>query len=91
MKPLDTDALLAAAYETRGMLTAEQHSIIGRLGEAVAGFVAEARPAMLPGVGVHDVFGASGTVGELLTLSGLRAAGIVAQASQIMTRKAVAV
>ena len=44
VKPLDEEALLAAARDTRGIVTAEEHSILGGLGEAVAGFLAGSRP-----------------------------------------------
>ncbi|MBI1897705.1 MAG: transketolase family protein [Acidobacteria bacterium] len=84
VKPLDGDVLLAAARETRGIVTAEEHSIIGGLGEAVAAFVAQTHPAFVRRVGVHDVFGESGRADELLTLYGLRAANIVEQALQIL-------
>lgn len=91
VKPLDTDILLAAARETRGIVTAEEHSIIGGLGEAVAGFVGETHPSVVRRVGVHDVFGESGMADELLTLFGLRSSDIVAQALHIMGSKTVAI
>ena len=90
VKPLDTDVLVAAARETRGMVTAEEHSIIGGLGEAVAGCVAETFPAVVRRVGVRDVFGESGTAAELLTLYGLRAADIVREALEIVSLRVVA-
>jgi transketolase len=89
VKPLDTDALLDAARETRGIVTAEEHSIIGGLGEAVAGFVAETHPTVVRRVGVRDVFGESGMASELLTRYGLRAVNIVAQAQRIMAQRTV--
>jgi transketolase len=91
VKPLDTDILLGAARETRGIVTAEEHSIIGGLGEAVAGFVAETHPSVVRRVGVQDVFGESGMASELLTIYGLRASDIVTQALHIIGRKTVAV
>jgi transketolase len=91
VKPLDTDALLAAARETRGIVTAEEHSIIGGLGEAVASFVAETHPALVRRVGVRDVFGESGRAGELLTLYGLRAANILEEARKILSVARLAV
>ncbi|MCC6589090.1 MAG: transketolase family protein [Bryobacterales bacterium] len=87
VKPLDTEVLLRAARETRGIVTAEEHSIIGGLGEAVAGFVAEHCPTAVRRVGVRDVFGESGTASGLLTKYGLRAADIVALAECIMARR----
>jgi len=86
VKPLDGEVLLAAARETCGIVTAEEHSIIGGLGEAVAAFVAETHPTVVRRVGVRDVFGESGPADELLTLYGLRAANIVEQAIGACTR-----
>lgn len=80
IKPLDVDLLLEAARETRGFVTAEEHSIIGGLGDAVAGALAVNHPAPLRRVGVKDVFGESGNGNELLTKFGLRAADIVREA-----------
>lgn len=86
IKPLDEEALLKAARETRGIVTAEEHSILGGLGEAVAGFLSQTTPTLVRRVGVRDVFGESGTAEELLTLYGLRAADIVGQALYLTGR-----
>jgi transketolase len=80
VKPLDGDALLAAARETRGLVTAEEHSILGGLGEAVAGHLAEHHPTRVRRVGIRDVFGQSGQAAELLDLYGLRARDIAREA-----------
>jgi transketolase len=84
VKPLDEEALLAAARETRGIVTAEEHNILGGLGEAVAGFLAENHPVWLRRVGVKDVYGESGRADELLDKFGLRAANIVTEARIIL-------
>jgi transketolase len=84
VKPLDEEALLAAARQTRGLVTAEEHSILGGLGEAVAGFLAEHHPVPVRRVGVLDVFGQSGQAQELLDLYGLRASNVVEQALKIL-------
>jgi transketolase len=85
IKPLDTAVLVAAAKETRGFVTAEEHSIIGGLGEAVASALAESgHPAMVRRVGMQDVFGESGQAPELLDKYGLRAANIVREARAIL-------
>jgi transketolase len=84
VKPLDEEALLAAARQTGGLVTAEEHSILGGLGEAVAGFLAERHPAPVRRVGVQDVFGESGQAQELLDLYGLRASNVVEQALEIL-------
>ena len=84
VKPLDEAVLLAAARETRGLVTVEEHSILGGLGEAVAGLVAENHPVPVRRVGVMDVFGQSGQAQELLDLYGLRARNVVEQAVKIL-------
>lgn len=84
VKPLDEEAVLAAARETKGIITVEEHSIIGGLGEAVAGLVAENHPCRILRIGVKDVFGESGQAQELLDKYGLRAANIVEAAYKIL-------
>jgi transketolase len=84
LKPLDAAPLIAAARETRGFVTAEEHSIIGGLGEAVAACLAEHCPAPLQRVGVKDVFGESGQGPELLDKYGLRARNIIAAARSVL-------
>jgi transketolase len=85
IKPLEVNPLLEAARETRGFVTAEEHSIIGGLGEAVAATLAEAGvPAPVRRVGVKDVFGESGQAHELLDKYGLRAANIVREARALL-------
>jgi transketolase len=84
VKPLDQEAVIAAARETRGIVTVEEHSIIGGLGEAVAGVIAEHHPCRLLRVGVQDVFGESGQARELLDKYGLRAKNIVEAARRIL-------
>ncbi len=91
VKPLDGATLLAAARQTRGFVTAEEHSIIGGLGEAVAGFLSEAYPMPLRRVGVNDIFGESGTAQELLDLHGLRAKNIVNKALMILESEGKAI
>lgn len=84
IKPLDEAAIISAAAETKGIVTAEEHSILGGLGEAVAGVVAENHPCPVQRVGVMDTFGESGQSQELLDLYGLRAKDIVARALKIL-------
>jgi transketolase len=84
IKPLDQDMLHQAAKETAGIVTAEEHSIIGGLGEAVSGIVAQLHPCPVRRVGVRDVFGESGTADELMDKYGLRAADIVNAAKEII-------
>jgi transketolase len=82
VKPLDEEALVSAARETNLIVTAEEHSILGGLGEAVAGFLAGSHPCPVHRIGVRDVFGESGTASELMDLYGLRAKDIVSVALQ---------
>lgn len=84
IKPLDKELVLAAARETKGIITAEEHSIIGGLGEAVAGVVAEHHPTRIIRIGVQDTFGESGQAEELLDLYGLRAKNIIEAARRII-------
>ena len=84
VKPLDDEAVLAAARETKGIVTVEEHSIIGGLGEAVAGVVCASHPCPVRRVGMQDVFGESGQAPELFDKYGLRARNIVEEAQRIL-------
>lgn len=66
IKPLDGETILKAAQETKFIVTAEEHSVIGGLGSAVSEFLSEVHPAKVKKVGVYDKFGQSGTGEELL-------------------------
>ncbi|WP_027717662.1 transketolase family protein [Desulfovirgula thermocuniculi] len=79
IKPLDVEAVLAAARETGAIVTAEEHSVIGGLGGAVAEVVCEHHPVPVLRVGLPDVFGESGTPEELLQKYGLTAQNIAAK------------
>lgn len=85
VKPLDEAAVLAAARETGGIVTAEEHSVIGGLGEAVAGLVTAKHPCRVLRIGVQDTFGESGQAAELLDKYGLRARNIVEAARQVLS------
>lgn len=77
VKPLDTDTLLEVAKNSKLIVTAEEHSIIGGLGSAVSEFLSENRAVLIKKVGVKDTFGCSGKPEELLKLYGLTADDIV--------------
>ena len=66
IKPLDEEIVLKAARETGLLFTAEEHSIVGGLGEAVASVISENCPVKVHRIGVKDRFGYSGPAGELL-------------------------
>ena len=77
IKPLDTELVLKAAAECGRIVTCEEHSVIGGLGEAVCAAIAEAGVACkVKRVGVNDEFGHSGPAKALLAQFGLDAAGI---------------
>lgn len=77
IKPLDEEIVLKAARETGRIITAEEHSIIGGLGEAVCSLLSEKCPTPVRRVGVNDVFGHSGPALELLKEFGLSAEHLV--------------
>jgi len=80
IKPIDREAVIFAAKETGAIVTAEEHSIVGGLGGAVAEVVCENFPVPVLKVGVNDVFGRSGPGDEMLHIFGLDAANIVEKA-----------
>lgn len=87
IKPLDKDIILKAAKETGAIVTAEEHSVIGGLGSAVAEFLAEEYPVPVLKLGVNDVFGHSGPAVKLLDEFGLRAINIVEKALKAISMK----
>lgn len=87
IKPLDEEAVLTAARETGAIVVAEEHQINGGLGEAVARVVAEHRPVPMAFVAVRDVFGSSGTIGELIARYGLTASDVIAAAYAALGRQ----
>ena len=87
IKPIDRDAVIVAAKETGAIVTAEEHSVIGGLGEAVSGVVCETVPVPVMRVGVDDVFGSSGPGAVMLKKYGLCAENIVAKAKEAVKLK----
>ena len=84
VKPLDEEIVVKAARECGRVVTCEEHSILGGLGEAVAAVLGERCPTPMRRVGVRDVFGHSGPAWELLAQFGLRADAIAAAARELM-------
>lgn len=84
IKPLDEAAILAAARETRGIVTAEEATVYGGLGSAVAELVVQHRPVPMRLLGVPGVFAPTGTVDFLYQHFGLTAAGIAAAARTVI-------
>jgi transketolase len=87
VKPLDVGAVIQAAKETGAVVTAEEHSIIGGLGSAVAELLGETVPVPLMRVGIPDVFGESGKPDELVEKYGLTANHVVSAAKEVLNRK----
>ncbi len=87
IKPLDKEAVIAAAKETGAIVTAEEHSVVGGLGSAVAEVVAEEFPVPVLKVGLNDVFGHSGPADKLLDEFGLRAKDIAEKAEKAVGMK----
>ena len=87
IKPLDTEIILKAAKETGAIVTAEEHSVIGGLGSAVAECVAAEYPVPVIKLGVYDKFGHSGPAVKLLDEYGLRAVNIVEKAKTAISMK----
>ena len=78
IKPLDEELVLKAAEECGKIVTCEEHSIIGGLGEAVSALLSEKLPTPVRRIGVNDEFGHSGPAADLLKDFGLSAENIVA-------------
>ena len=77
IKPLDKELIAKCAKETGLIVTAEEHSVIGGLGAAVAEAVTESCPVRVVKIGVNDEFGYSGPAVDLLKKFGLSAENIV--------------
>ncbi|MEW5921947.1 MAG: transketolase family protein [Bacillota bacterium] len=77
IKPLDGDLLLQQAMRTGAVVTAEEHSIIGGLGGAVAELLGESYPVPVLRAGIRDIFGQSGTPEALMQKYGLTAQALV--------------
>ena len=82
IKPLDEELVLAAAKKCGKVITCEEHSIIGGLGEAVCGVLSEKLPTPVKRIGVNDEFGHSGPAAALLKQFGLCAENIVKVAKE---------
>ena len=85
IKPLDEELVRASAAKTGHVVTAEEHSVIGGLGDAVLAALSES-PVPLRKLGVNDVFGESGPAVDLLHKYNLDAAGIVAAVEGLLAK-----
>ncbi|MBI2884973.1 MAG: transketolase family protein [Candidatus Omnitrophica bacterium] len=87
IKPIDQAAILSAARETGAIVTAEEHTILGGLGGAVAEVVAQQHPVPMRMVGVMDRFGTSGDPAELLKAFHLMPDDLVTAAKDLLRAK----
>ena len=84
IKPIDEEAIVKAAEETGAILTAEEHSVVGGLGSAVAEVVVKNSPVPMEMLGINDTFGESGKAEELLVKYGLTAENIAERAAELL-------
>lgn len=87
IKPLDEELLVTAARETGCIVTSEEHSVIGGLGEAVCSLLAQRCPVPVVRHGVNDLFGRSGKAWDVLAYFGLTPQGIVDQVHKALALK----
>ena len=84
VKPLDEELVLKAAKECGKIITCEEHSVIGGLGEAVCSFLSENYPTPVRRIGVNDQFGFSAPAAEVLEAFGLCESNIVKTAKEFL-------
>ena len=88
IKPLDEEAIVAAAARTGFVITVEEHTVLGGLGGAVAETLADRRPTRVKRLGIQDVFGESAPNEALLEMFGLSAARVADQVRALVARAA---
>lgn len=86
-KPIDRDAIIKAALETGAIVTAEEHTVMGGMGSAVAEVVSQSCPVPMKMVGMQNRFGISGEPEELFKYFGLKADNIVKAAKEVLQMK----
>ncbi len=87
LKPLDLATLNNASHKTGGVVTAEEHSIMGGLGSQIAHKLAENAHVPMKALGIPDVFGESGGSDELMVKFGLTVENIIKAAHHVLKRK----
>lgn len=87
IKPLDSSLIDKLVSQTGAIVTAEDHSVIGGLGGAVAEYLAKNKPCVLEMVGVQDRFGESGQADEMLEMLGLNSKYIAEAAKRAISRR----
>ena len=86
IKPLDIEAILALAKETKRIVTVEEHQIAGGMGSAVAEYLAQTFPVPIEFIGVHDRFGQSGTPAQLIREYGMDREDIIQAVKKVLQR-----
>lgn len=87
IKPMDEQAIIAAAKTCGAVVTAEEHQVAGGMGSAVAEVLVRNHPVPMEFVGMQDAFGESGTAAELLQKFGLTSDGIISAVKKAISRK----
>ncbi len=87
LKPIDEEMIVEAASKTGGIVTAENHSVIGGLGSAVCEVLADQCPVPVKRVGIQDTFGTSGKLDGLLRKFGLTADAVFEAGRQVLRRQ----
>ncbi len=87
VKPVDRQAVISAARETGGIVTAEEHLVRGGLGAAVAQVVAEEHPVPMRFIGIRDTYMEAGSVEELMERHGFSTAHVAAAAQELVRKR----
>lgn len=87
IKPLDTEALVALAKETKAIVSVEEHQIAGGFGSAVAECLTQQYPVPMEFIGVHDQYGQSGKPEELIEHYGMGASSVAEAIVKVLNRK----
>lgn len=87
VKPLDEETIVRVAKQTKAVVTAEEHNIIGGLGSAIAEVLGEKQPTPMVRVGLKDTFGESGRPQELLEKYGLTKDALIKAVREVLIKK----
>ena len=87
IKPIDKELIVKCAEETGAVVTAEEHSIMGGFGSAVAEVLVENAAVPMARIGIMDMFGESGTPNKLLIKYGLTSENIIKAVKTVIKRK----
>ncbi len=87
VKPLDVETIVRVSKQTKAVVTAEEHNIIGGLGSAIAEVLGEQMPTPMVRVGLKDTFGESGRPEELLEKYGLTKVHLVKAVHEVLAKK----